>query len=66
MAKLAVKPYPDIQAVANAYRLCCMKAPVAKEISPLAMLSTKEVWDYMKQRGLPVRPLYDRGYTSIG
>ena len=37
VAKLAVKPYPDHQAVANAYRLCCMKAPVAKEISPLAM-----------------------------
>jgi NMT1/THI5 like len=27
VAKLAIKPYPDIQAVANAYRLCCMKAP---------------------------------------
>ena len=31
VAKLATKPYPDIQAVANAYRLCCMKAPEAKE-----------------------------------
>src|SRR5262245_5663518 len=37
VAKLAVKPYPDIQAVANAYRLCCMKAPEAKELSPLSM-----------------------------
>jgi hypothetical protein len=37
VAKLAAKPYPDHQAVGNAYRLCCMKAPVAKEISPLAM-----------------------------
>src|SRR6058998_850115 len=37
VAKLAAKPYPDHQAVANAYRLCCMKAPEAKEVSPLAM-----------------------------
>jgi ABC-type nitrate/sulfonate/bicarbonate transport system substrate-binding protein len=37
VAKLAIKPYPDIQAVANAYRLCCMKAPEAKELSPMSM-----------------------------
>ena len=30
VAKLAVKPYPDHQAVANAYRLCCMKRPWPK------------------------------------
>jgi len=45
VAKLAAKPYPDHQAVANAYRLCCMKAPEAEELSPLAM------WDlhYLRQ-----------------
>jgi len=45
VAKLAMKPYPDHQAVANAYRLCCMKAPEAKDLSPLAM------WDlhYLRQ-----------------
>lgn len=37
VAKLPMKPYPDPQAVINAYRLCCMKAPVAKELSPLAL-----------------------------
>jgi len=37
VAKLAMKPYPDHQAIANAYRLCCMKAPEAKELSPIAM-----------------------------
>jgi ABC-type nitrate/sulfonate/bicarbonate transport system substrate-binding protein len=37
VAKLLAKPYPDHQAVANAYRLCCMKAPGAKELSPLAL-----------------------------
>ena len=45
VAKLAMKPYPDHQAVANAYRLCCMKAPEAKDLNPLAM------WDlhYLQQ-----------------
>ena len=37
VAKLAMKPYPDIQAVANAYRLCCLKDPTAKELSPMSM-----------------------------
>ena len=37
VAKLLAKPYPDHQAVANAYRLCCMKAPEAKDVSPQAL-----------------------------
>lgn len=37
-----------------------------RKISPLAMWSTKDVWDYLKSRNIPVLPLYDRGYTSIG
>ena len=37
-----------------------------RKISPLASWSTKDVWDYLKQHELPVLPLYDRGYTSIG
>ena len=37
VAKLAAKPYPDIQAVANAHRLCCMKDPAATELSPLSL-----------------------------
>ncbi len=37
VAKFLAKPYPDHQAVTNAYRLCCMKVPEAKELSPLAL-----------------------------
>jgi phosphoadenosine phosphosulfate reductase len=37
-----------------------------RKISPLALWSTKEVWNYLKQEGIPVLPLYDKGYTSIG
>jgi phosphoadenosine phosphosulfate reductase len=36
------------------------------KVSPLADWTTKDVWDYLKLNELPVLPLYDRGYTSIG
>lgn len=39
---------------------------VIRKVSPLALWSTKDVWDYLKQQGIPVLPLYNRGYTSIG
>jgi len=37
VAKLLPKPYPDHEAVANAYKLCCMKDPEAEEQSPMAL-----------------------------
>ena len=37
-----------------------------RKISPLAEWTTKDVWDYAKANGIPLLPLYDRGYTSIG
>ncbi len=37
-----------------------------RKISPLAHWTTKEVWQYMKQWDIPLLPLYERGYTSIG
>jgi ABC-type nitrate/sulfonate/bicarbonate transport system substrate-binding protein len=37
VAKLAQKPYPALEAVNNAYELCCMVAPETKEVSPLAL-----------------------------
>ena len=45
VAKLLPKPYPDHEAVANAYRLCCLKTPEAEEQSPMAL------WDlhYLRQ-----------------
>ncbi len=36
------------------------------KVSPLADWTTKDVWDYLKLHDLPVLPLYDLGYTSIG
>ena len=37
-----------------------------QKVSPLAAWSMKDVWVYLKSRGIPVMPLYEKGYTSIG
>jgi len=39
---------------------------VIRKISPLARWSMKEVWDYAKANEIPLLPLYEIGYTSIG
>ena len=39
---------------------------VLRKVSPLAAWSTKDVWAYAKAHDIPLLPLYDRGYTSIG
>ena len=37
-----------------------------RKISPLAEWSTRDVWDYLKRHSVPLLPLYERGYTSVG
>src|ERR1700689_1701444 len=37
-----------------------------QKISPLADWSTREVWQYAEQHGIPLLSLYEKGYTSIG
>lgn len=39
---------------------------VLKKLSPLADWTTREVWLYAQANGIPLLPLYDKGYTSIG
>ena len=56
VAKLLPKPYPDHQAIANAYELCCLKEPKAKELSPLAL------WDLHYLRELDDSGFIDRLY----
>jgi ABC-type nitrate/sulfonate/bicarbonate transport system substrate-binding protein len=45
LERMPRKPYPDAQAVINAYDLGCIKSPEAKQLSPLAL------WDlhYLRQ-----------------
>lgn len=37
-----------------------------RKVSPLAGWSTREVWAYAKAHDIPLLPLYQQGYTSIG
>ena len=56
VAKLLPKPYPDHQAVANAYKLCCLKNPEAEEQSPMAL------WDLHYLRALDHSGFIDELY----
>ena len=37
-----------------------------RKLNPLADWSTRDVWDYASANAIPLLPLYDLGYTSIG
>jgi len=56
VAKLLPKPYPDHEAVANAYRLCCLKTPETEEMSPMAL------WDLHYLRELDNSGFIDELY----
>jgi len=56
VAKLLPKPYPDHEAVANAYKLCCLKSPETEEQSPLAL------WDLHYLRTLDNSGFIDNLY----
>jgi len=54
---------------ANLQTVDHFKLPTGQQIlkvSPLAAWTNAEVWSYLKRRGIPVLPLYDNGYSSIG
>ena len=37
-----------------------------RKVSPLAGWTTKDVWEYAKKHDIPLLPLYELGYSSIG
>jgi phosphoadenosine phosphosulfate reductase len=39
---------------------------VLEKVSPLAMWTNKDVWQYLSRYDIPALSLYDQGYTSIG
>ncbi len=39
---------------------------VLRKLSPLAEWHTRDVWQYAERREIPLLPLYDLGYSSIG
>jgi ABC-type nitrate/sulfonate/bicarbonate transport system substrate-binding protein len=60
LARMPAKPYPDPQAIINAYELGCMKSPEAKKLSPLAL------WDLHYLRELDDSGFIDRLYKGDG
>ena len=57
VSKLLPKPYPDHEAVANAYRLCCLKNPETEEQSAVAL------WDLHYLRALDNSGFIDKLYA---
>jgi phosphoadenosine phosphosulfate reductase len=54
---------------ANLQAVDSFSLPTGKQlqkVSPLADWSTRDVWQYAEQHGIPLLSLYDKGYTSIG
>jgi phosphoadenosine phosphosulfate reductase len=54
---------------ANLAALDHFKLPTGHQllkVSPLADWTNADVWAYLKRRGIPVLPLYEQGYTSVG
>jgi phosphoadenosine phosphosulfate reductase len=39
---------------------------IIRKISPLTEWTAKDVWTYATRNAIPLLPLYDKGYTSIG
>jgi len=39
---------------------------VIQRVAPLASWTTRDVWQYAKEHGIALMPLYELGYTSIG
>lgn len=37
-----------------------------RKVSPLIEWFTKDVWEYARRHDIPLLPLYDKGYSSIG
>ena len=57
VARIPVKPYPEPDAVLNAYELCCLTYPEAKEVSPVAL------WDLHYLRELDDSGFIDELYS---
>ena len=56
LERMPSKPYPDAQAIINAYDLGCIKAPEAKQLSPMAL------WDMHYLRELDNSGFIDKLY----
>ena len=57
---------PTRAALEPSSRSRCPTGKVLRKVSPLAHWHTRDVWAYAKAHQIPLLPLYELGYTSIG
>ena len=57
---------PSRSALAEVEPFRLSQALEIQKVSPLAAWSTRDVWHYAKTHDIPLLPLYDLGYTSVG
>jgi phosphoadenosine phosphosulfate reductase len=59
-----------VRAVQTAYRkglkVVELKSNGLYKVSPILNWSSKQVFFYLKEHGLPLHPLWEKGYASIG
>jgi phosphoadenosine phosphosulfate reductase len=59
-----------VRADQTAYRAGMQPVELKKnglyKVSPILHWSSKRVYEFLKERGLPMHPLWEKGYTSIG
>lgn len=52
--------------VLELYKFDVLRDRYILKLNPLAAWSREQVWDYLRQHGVPYNALHDRGYRSIG
>jgi phosphoadenosine phosphosulfate reductase len=57
---------PSRAALAEVEPFTLPNGTVLRKINPLASWTTRDVWAYAKAHSIPLLPLYERGYTSVG
>ena len=65
-AALRREQSPSRAALAEAAPFPLPSGHTLEKVCPLATWSRDDIWEYARTRDLPVPPLYDAGYTSIG
>jgi phosphoadenosine phosphosulfate reductase len=57
---------PSRANLADVHTFTLPSGTALRKINPMASWSTKDVWAYARRHDIPLLPLYEQGYTSIG
>jgi phosphoadenosine phosphosulfate reductase len=56
----------DKTQVLELYQFDTFRDEYIYKLNPVAGWSREQVWDYIKQNGIPYNSLHDRGFRSVG